>query len=117
MKMKTTKKEKQTVYSVDLCITSMYGPSHEEWSVFLQVPAMARSMHPRDLEDSLFLKMFIFYKFMNNNSSVHVCVWTHQRTLTLLTHLRPGIWHELICSSSHGRILILSTGILSCAHT
>ena len=73
--MKTTEKGKQMVGSVGvLCITSMYGPSHEERSIFLQVPAMACSMHPRDLEDPLFLKMFIFYQFCNNNSSVYVCV-------------------------------------------
>lgn len=40
-------------------ITSMHGPSHEERSIFLQVPAVASSMHPRDLEDPFFLEINI----------------------------------------------------------
>lgn len=37
-------------------VTSVYGPSHEERGVFLQVPAVTSCVHPRDLEDSLFLR-------------------------------------------------------------
>lgn len=36
--------------------TGVNGPSHEERSVFLQVPAVTRRVHPRDLEDSLLLR-------------------------------------------------------------
>ena len=38
---------------------------------------------------------------------------THMHTLTLLSHFSPGIIFELICSSSQGRIRILSTGMVS----
>uniref|UniRef100_A0A3Q0SS12 Uncharacterized protein n=1 Tax=Amphilophus citrinellus TaxID=61819 RepID=A0A3Q0SS12_AMPCI len=36
--------------------SDVYGPSHEEGSILLQVPAMTSSVHPRDLEDSLLLQ-------------------------------------------------------------
>lgn len=100
--------------SVCYC-TRVYGPSHEERGIFLQVPAVACSMHPWDLEDPLFLETFTYCQLLKYSTSV--CVCRHQCTLTLFTHFSPGIWQELICSSSHGRILILSTGIVSCEHT
>lgn len=42
------------------------------------------------------------------------CTLTHTHTiaLTLFSHFSPGIVFELICSSSHGRMRILSTGMV-----
>lgn len=44
--------------------------------------------------------------------SAHACI-THPPPLTLFSHFSPGILLELICSSSQGRIRILSTGIVT----
>lgn len=66
---------------------------------------------------SQYLSKKLQYGFVCISVSLSAYVYTHQWTLTSLTHLSPGIWQELICSSSHGRILILSTGIVSCEHT
>lgn len=43
------------------------------------------------------------------------CMHVHTQTtdtLTLLSHFSPGIVFELICFSSHGRMRILSTGMV-----
>ena len=47
---------------------------------------------------------------------LHGCLSTVLCSLTLLTHFRPGIKQELICSSSQGRMRILSTGMVACRH-
>lgn len=52
--------------------------------------------------------------FVKKSIAQDVCIISQLKcALTLLTHLSPGICEELICSSNHGRILILSTGIVS----
>uniref|UniRef100_A0A3P8QJJ7 Uncharacterized protein n=1 Tax=Astatotilapia calliptera TaxID=8154 RepID=A0A3P8QJJ7_ASTCA len=57
--------------SLNLCNTRVYGPSHEERSIFLQVPAMTGSVHPRNLEDPLLLQtIYIVYIILN----FRVCV-------------------------------------------
>lgn len=38
-------------------VTRVYGPSHEQRRVLLQVPAVTCRMHPGDLEDPLLLKI------------------------------------------------------------
>lgn len=49
------------------------------------------------------------------HTRTHTCTRVHVRThLTLFIHFSPGIVLEFICSSSHGRIRILSTGIVTC---
>lgn len=72
----------QPVSEFGLCVTCMYGPSHEERSIFLQVPAVTSSMHPWDLEDSLFLQTFV----VSNAPSLLNCehVFVH-----LSTHFFP----------------------------
>lgn len=49
----------------DLGLTRMYGPSHEERSIFLQVPAVTRSMHPWNLEDPLLLNTFLVCQLLS----------------------------------------------------
>uniref|UniRef100_A0A3B3DVT4 Uncharacterized protein n=1 Tax=Oryzias melastigma TaxID=30732 RepID=A0A3B3DVT4_ORYME len=52
---------------------SVYGPSHEERSIFLQVPAVASSVHPRDLEDPFLLRKGVnFVNIYPCGTSVHL---------------------------------------------
>lgn len=46
---------------------------------------------------------------LSSSPSAHACT----PPLTLFSHFSPGILLELICSSSQGRIRILSTGIVT----
>ncbi len=92
MKMKTTEMENQWVCSVGLCITGVYGPSHEERSVFLQVPAMTRGVHPRDLEDPLFLENFTFVSIWTIKLVCAWCVCVCWRVCVSVHLLHWPIW-------------------------
>lgn len=47
----------QGLLQVNLSLTCVDGPSHEERSIFLQVPAVTRSVHPGDLKNPLLLQV------------------------------------------------------------